>query len=268
MSGKVIYNKAGGYTGFIGNVMFQTAATIGIAVKNNMSYCFPHKEYHNYFKGDIPQPSFPQPSMIDHNEHHYHFTDVILNPSQNYNLTGYYQSEKYWSHCESLIKNIFSYNDDIVDYVDNKYSFLFNKGKVLVSIHVRRGDYLTLPNHHPVLPLSYYIDASKEISSLVNMPITYVVFSDDMAWCRENFDEELLNGSIVFADANTPIQDMCLISLCDHNIIANSSFSWWGSYLNNNIDKIIVAPTKDKWYGSEYKHWNLDDLYLSNWILK
>ncbi len=162
MFGQVIYNKTGGYTGFVGNVLFQTAATIGIALKNKMLYSFPSKEYYSYFKGELPQPS-PNIKTIDYNEPNYHYTDVILNQFDNYNLIGYYQSEKYWSHCSDLIKSLFSFNDDIVNYVNKKYDWLFEKDTTLVSIHVRRGDYLTLPDHHPVLPISYYVDATNKI---------------------------------------------------------------------------------------------------------
>ncbi len=157
--------------------------------------------------------------------------------------------------------------DQVLNYVRKKYDWLLDGSKMLVSIHVRRGDYLKLPENHPVLPISYYIDACQRIQSLISMPLTYVIFSDDMGWCRQNFKDDLFKGGIIFADDNAPIQDMCLISLCNHNIIANSSFSWWGSYLNKNEDKIVIAPTQDKWYGSAYKDWNLNDLYLPTWIL-
>ena len=100
--------------------------------------------------------------------------------------------------------------------------------------------------------------------------VQFVVFSDDPKWCEENFQKsgiEVFEGRCAISAGLTPAQDMYLMSQCDSQIISNSSFSWWAAFLNKNPNKLVFAPTKDKWYGSAYAHWNLDDLYRPEWIL-
>src|SRR3989304_4787876 len=105
----IIYDKSGGYTGFLGNCMFQWASTIGISVKNEMDYSFPYKEYFDYF--EFPFDTF-SPKEIgflktkDYQEKNFHFDEVILEKGFDYNLTGYFQSYKYFEHCEDLIRKL------------------------------------------------------------------------------------------------------------------------------------------------------------------
>lgn len=263
---QVIYDKSGGYTGCLGNIMFQTASSIGITIKNNMYCCFPTKPELSYFNGAIPQSdSLKQIQTIDYNEPNFHYNEVVLDSTKNWNLKGYFQSECYWKHCENTIKEIFTFNDSITDYVKAKYYKLLSNTNKLVSLHVRRGDYLKLQDFHPVLPLEYYINASKKIQEIIKNPITFVIFSDDLNWCKENLTESVLGGQVFYAENNSPIQDMYLMSLCDHNVIANSSFSWWASYLNKNFNKIGIAPKN--WFGKNYVMNDTKDLYLKSWIL-
>jgi hypothetical protein len=88
-----------------------------------------------------------------------------------------------------------------------------------------------------------------------------MVFSDDIEWCKENL--QLENSTFVSTDSD--YVDLCLMSMCNHHIIANSSFSWWGAWLNKNKDKKVVAP--NQWFGSAYEHYKLNDLYCENWII-
>ncbi len=272
MSNIVVYNKEGGYTGFLGNVLFQTAATIGIAVKNHMEYCFPPKDYYKAFVGPIPQRGLTELPVIDYNELNFHYDEVSFYPmpdSCNRNLKGYYQSGKYWKHCEDLIRSTFDFTEDIIKYIAYKYVSNMQPSKICISIHVRRGDYLNSPEHHPTLGVIYYQKASEIMEDILGLPkdaLHYVVFSDDMNWCKDNL-LKTLTGRVTFAEGNSQEQDLYFMSICQHNIIANSSFSWWGSYLNANPDKTIIAPTKDKWFGPAYKDWNVNDLYLPSWIL-
>ncbi|MSQ79829.1 MAG: alpha-1,2-fucosyltransferase [Flavobacteriaceae bacterium] len=274
----VFYDRTGGYTGFLGNVMFQTAAAIGIATKNNMPYLFPHKDYLDIFTGNIPRciPSeianLPFQTVA---EQGFHYSDITLDPNAdvNYNLNGYFQSQKYWQHCEELIHQLFQFKED--EY------FIFAKPQEslypVVSIHVRRGDYLKHPDSHPTLPAIYYINAVQQIKDLLGKTELHLaVFSDDMAWCKEHFTQNSmgLKSIITFIEGQNQAQDLCMMASADHHIIANSSFSWWGSYLsmlnkkyNNEPNPLIVAPTQDKWFGQAYKHHNLSDLYMDNWIL-
>jgi len=124
-----------------------------------------------------------------------------------------------------------------------------------VSLHIRRGDYLRTQDHHPVCSLDYYMDA---LSKFRDKEYKFIVFSDDVDWCRNNFNEDF-----IFTEGNTDYEDMWLMSLCDHNIIANSSFSWWGAWLNDNPNKRVIAPKK--WFGPSYSNWKLDDLFCNDW---
>lgn len=111
-----------------------------------------------------------------------------------------------------------------------------------VAVHIRRGDYLKHKALGGICDLPYYQNAINKIEGLVNKPL-FVIFSDDISWCRENINVE----NVRFVDWNTgeqSFQDMHLMSLCSHNIIANSSFSWWGAWLNANPDKIVISPNK------------------------
>ncbi len=114
-----------------------------------------------------------------------------------------------------------------------------------ISVHVRRGDYATNPAtqaFHGILPAEYYRAAVREVSQAVRNPHFYV-FSDDPDWCRHNLD---LGHSTTFVDHNRArgSDDLRLMSLCAHHIIANSSFSWWGAWLNPREEKIVIAPRR------------------------
>lgn len=264
----IIYDKSGKYSGFLGNIMFQTAATIGIAIKNGHQYGFPYKDDLSFFKGKIPILEMGVPT-IDIPENQFHFEDIVVNPAMlgnNYNLLGYRQSHKYFQHCESLIRELFKFNDNIKEYVENKYLKIIGSSEC-VSIHVRRGDYLNHPDSHPTLDIAYYNKAISLIGDVTGDSRKYIVFSNDFAWCKENFSNHPQINNFIFAEGNEPKHDMFFMTQCNHHIIANSTMSWWGSWLCEYENKVVVAPTKDKWFGKTYAHWNLDDLYLPNWLL-
>lgn len=286
--GTVIYNKTGSYTGWIGNRMFQAAATIGIALYNKMDYLFPPCEYYPFFEGRIPvAENLHTKQTINYTEEGFHFTMPRLDPHHNHNLNGYYQSVKYWQHCEELINKTFQFKNkaamqEKLNAVKGQIcvtalppltgitnTYISSDKIALVSIHVRRGDYLKHPDHHPVLDIvDYYSAAVRKIEDMLQGKYIYLlIFSDDIEWCAKWFSQYIAAGRAEIIEHQSPQDDMCLMSLCDHNIIANSSFSWWGSYLNENKNKIVIAPSKDKWFGKAYAHMSVDDLYLPEWVL-
>ena len=273
--GVVLYDKIGSYSGWMGNCMFQLAATIGTAIKNEMPYAVPVKDYWKYFSGYINigegLDSLP---AIDYTEKNWHYDEIIFeDKTKNYNLLGYYQTRKYWEHCQDEIRQIFSFNEEIRQYTWRKTLFDFNIARYApykISIHVRRGDYLLHPNNHPVLPVEYYVEAAKIIISKIGQELKnfhFIVCSDDIPWCKANFSNlDIFKDRIHFAEGDTQEKDMCLLSICDSHIISNSTMSWWSSYLCTHPDKIIITPTKDKWFGSAYAHWDLKDMYCDEWI--
>ena len=126
------------------------------------------------------------------------------------------------------------------------------------SIHVRRGDYLNSPNHHPTQNMNYYMKAIKKMPK----DSVFLIFSDDINWCKQNFPD--MPEKFKFIEGNKDYEDLYLMSACKNNIICNSTFSWWAAWLNSNESKVIMAP--DTWFGPAYADWNTNDLYCEGWI--
>lgn len=157
---------------------------------------------------------------------------------------GFWQSEKYFSSVNPLVKSTFRFKQPISDKSRELLSVLKTRDNT-VSIHVRRGDYLLdkyKAAYGSICTFEYYQKALSLIKSKIQNPF-FVVFSDDIQWVSEH----LAISEAVYVDWNIGLdswQDMFLMSQCRHNIIANSTFSWWGAWLNNNTDKIVIAPRR------------------------
>ncbi len=188
----------------------------------------------------------PQDIIIIYDNFHYNKIDY--DPSHNYYLGGYWQSEKYFIDIENTIRDNLEPTESIKDKLLSAYPVSNS-----VSIHIRRTDYLALSTIHPVQSISYY----EEALSLVKYK-NILVFSDDIDWCKQNLKFQ----NMIFVENNDNIEDMWLMSLCEHNIIANSSFSWWGAWLNKNKNKTVIAPSK--WFGEGY--FCDIDIVPNNWI--
>lgn len=158
---------------------------------------------------------------------------------QNILFYGYWQNKKYLKCVREKLKSDFSFptlNDK------NKVLYEKIKNKDSVSVHIRRGDYLKDESLSSICDIVYYKEAIKLCQKRIDDPV-FVFFSDDIKWCRDNFH----NLKAIFVDWNTGVEsyrDMQMMSLCSHNIIANSTFSFWGAWLNNNMEKIVIAPVK------------------------
>ncbi len=154
-------------------------------------------------------------------------------------LKGYWQSEKYFNAAAAAVLKSFSFSG--AGDEENKNLLLQVRHSGSVSIHIRRGDYATSDSNF-ILPVSYYRKAIEYITNRIAHP-EFFVFSDDPAWAAENL--QVSNAVFVSHNANhNSYRDMQLMSCCSHNIIANSSFSWWGAWLNANKEKIVIAPAK------------------------
>lgn len=171
------------------------------------------------------------------------YGQVTRNDSVYYD--GYWQNEKNFLNCRDSILKSFTF-PKIDDKTNRDFVCALTKENA-VACHIRRGDYLKEPNMCVCTP-SYYASSISKMNELVN-PTMYCIFSDDMFWCRENVVDLIgVDKKIIFVDWNrgeNSFRDMQLMSLCKHNIIANSSFSWWGAWLNKNPDKVVISP--DKW---------------------
>ena len=156
-----------------------------------------------------------------------------LAPNVNWDVRGSFHTYQYWhENREELLKE-FQFKSEIVKKAKK---FLAPITVPTVSMHFRRTDYLQVSSLN--LNSQYYFDACELVLNKLNQDIMIVVFSDDIAWCKENVKGE----NIIHSEGHTQYEDMYIMSLCEHNIIANSTFSWWGAYLNQNPDKIVVCP--------------------------
>lgn len=180
-------------------------------------------------------------------------------------FSGFWQTEQYFESIAETIRKDFQFNVAMDSQTEVIAREIVNCNSV--SIHFRRGDYLTsivTREIHGICSLDYYLSAKQVIDEKVN-PDKYFIFSDDIEWVKQNFQAPL--DKSVFVNHNTGInswQDMYLMSLCKHNIVANSSFSWWGAWLNANQNKQVVAP--EPWFISKEPFFDMKDIVPKSWI--
>ena len=269
--------------GRLGNQMFQLAATIGIAkergfeagipienctrkigngpidvktglqmnVKCDLLDCFeiPSK-YLIPFSGLNPQYIYY--------EGDFKFNPQVLSLNSHTDLSGYFQNERYFKNCKEEIQDTFTFKQK---YVEESESFMLknirsvSKHKDVISLHVRRGDYTLYPDHHPVCSDIYYKSAIGRFDSDNSV---FLVFSDDIEWCKKKFEGD----NFIFSDSNNPYVDLSIMTMCDHHIIANSSFSWWGAWLNRSENKRVIAPSK--WFGPLLPK-DTSEIYCEGW---
>jgi len=176
-------------------------------------------------------------------------------------LEGYWQSYKYFRGYEDLVSGLFEFpkstgnNKKLLEEIYSTES---------ISLHVRRGDYNTKTSrkYHGLMPLGYYRKAMKIIEPKLTKPRLFV-FSDEIDWCKKNVRFDIPTVFVDSNSLNTGPQDMKLMSACKHNIIANSSFSWWAAWLNRNPKKTVIAP-KNWFAGEEHQ---IADRIPKDWIL-
>ena len=154
-------------------------------------------------------------------------------------VDGYWQSEEYFKDIEKKVRNTFQFPEFTEEKNINLMSQLQNFNSV--SIHVRRGDYIGVSRFVALGKTLYYQKAIKYMKEHIEHPL-FVVLSDDISWCKENLDIPLNSIYVDWNQNENSYRDMQIMSKCKHNIIANSSFSWWGAWLNENVDKIVIAP--------------------------
>jgi len=196
------------------------------------------------------------------NERTHSFTPSMLESPRNSFVGGFWQTEKYFSAISEIIRKDFSFTplqDDANKILADKITSCNS-----VSMHVRRGDYVSNPEttkFHGTCGLEYYKAAVKLISDKVSNCKLFV-FSDDIDWVKQNLVTEIPMEYINHNIGEKAYIDMQLMSLCKYNIIANSSFSWWAAWLNANKDKIVIAP--QKWFNDSSV--DTKDVIPENWI--
>jgi hypothetical protein len=191
-------------------------------------------------------------------EKNFSYNHELFNQTKSIYLDGYFQSEKYFLPCENEIRKEFTFKSKL-NQNEIKYWQSMQTSQS-VSLHIRRGDYVGNSILAP-LPMSYYEKAILQVVESLQNP-HFFVFSDDLKWAKENLN---LHHPVTYVEGhigNDSYRDMRLMSLCKHHIIANSSFSWWGAWLNASPDKLVFAP-KD-WFSD--KSINDKDLIPTTWI--
>lgn len=254
----------------LGNQMFEIAAALAYAKEYDFHACFPdlanipfwgvpNNLKYVFWRLDHPKVA---PGKID-----FVFKEngkPIPPPGpnrRNIRISGDFQSEKYFAHQKEEILKAFAPSKDILDYLHTKYKDILTH-PCSVGVHVRTflKDYGHLPTENEVhyfAGIEYYEKAVEQFPE----DALFVVCSDNIPWCKKNLSH--IAPNIVFIEGNIHVYDMYLMSLCKHNITANSTFSWWSAYLNPNPDKIVV--TLNNWYG---KWWagSTKKIVLDDWI--
>tara|TARA_Y100000034_G_scaffold124541_1_gene172858 strand:+ start:262 stop:1062 length:801 start_codon:yes stop_codon:yes gene_type:complete len=262
-----------GLNGRLGNQMFQYAAVLALAKLLNYDYCIPDvppsEDPTRRFELDkgfnITAKKTDDFTFVEHR-----YTENIIQPDpllwknrdvpDNIDLFGYFQSEECFKNIKGLIRTEFQFKDDIYEEANNLYTSLIGKNEEGISVHVRRTDYVNNEHNHPLQGDDYYIPALKKFEANYNK---FLIVSDDIDWCRQY--SPFQSEKFIFIENTNHFVDMCLMTLCTHNIISNSSFSWWGAWLNPNPNKIVVAPKT--WFGPSLINKNPNFHLPPSWIL-
>lgn len=250
--------KSLGKFGRLGNQMFQFAFLYNTGKKTGfeIGYDFSNKPLiSQIFKLPCKNSDdvYPKNKAVELNNFAYFDTK---NTPDNTDYVGYFQNSKYIEEYENEFRQIFTFD---TEKMKNCYGFIKDLkekiNKEFVALHVRRTDYINASEMHLVCDKAYYKRAIDNFGS----DYFYILFTDDKEWCSKEF--KFIPNIIM--NNNTEI-DLILMSLCDHNIISNSSYSWWGSWLNENLNKKIIAP--NRWFNKVGPQ-NWHEIYRKDMVL-
>lgn len=272
--------------GGLGNQLFQIFTTMAYSFRHRIPFVFEYSDllttgkhrptYWNNFLKNLKV--FTRKYVLDfalYNEKSFNYNELLPPYKLNFNnigvkLHGYYQSYKYFQdEYENIIRLIGLRN--IQKYIKDKYRELyFSNNKINISMHFRLGDYKNNPAYHHIMTTEYYINSLNNILNKLtdtnNIQILYFCEAEDNNIVTNTINKIKENINIQFIKVDDDINDweqLIIMSCCDHNIIANSSFSWWGAYFNDNTNKLICYPSI--WFGPACSH-NTSDLCPSEWI--
>lgn len=192
------------------------------------------------------------------------FDDELMFIGDDKYIDGYFQSEKYFLKNREVLLSQISLKDSMSTY-GSRIQREISTCKLSCSIHIRRGDYLGNKTPHAVLDITYYTKCIEMLEKRFSKNVHYYIFSEDLNldWVVDNFN--LKNSTFIESDQDRcPNEDIFLMSLCDHNIIANSSYSWWGAWLNKNVLKRVYAPSV--WLSDKKNNDLIFDLIPKSWI--
>ncbi len=255
----LVYDHINDYkiAGRLGNQMFIVASIMGLAKTYHREYDFGiagwnYADRFGFVMNNATNHNIPHVSLTWYSTFGYDKKLVEYIASQHNNhmiltVPGYLQHYRYFHHHNDYILDLFNPNPKQIKHNT-------------CSIHVRRGDYVNLSRHHPCCSMEYYREAIKLIQAKHGQHVTFRIYSDDIGWCKQNFKGD----EYEFSENNDEVEDLLEMATCEHNIIANSSYSWWGAYLNRNKNKIIIKPKK--WFGSALNNLDASGFNIKGWI--
>ena len=239
--------------GRLGNQMFQYALLRGVAARTGYGVEIPAGPKVTLWSFPLNAGKSAEEALYPHNfrERGFGFCPEVFDQPDGTDYTGYYQTEKYFSHIEAEIRTTFLFPQTIMEEIAPVRT-LRQRGPV-VSVHVRRRDYVN-NDAHADLYGDYYPNAMRMFDAC-----TYLIVSDDIPWCRQRFqgsNMQFFHGSSMYAD-------LAAMAACDHHIISNSTFSWWGAWLNPSPAKQVVRPSV--WWGARTAHLEDADICPESW---
>lgn len=265
-----------GSNGRLGNQLFQYAICFATAKELNTELIIPQENIlhenpfvkcHLYDLFNLKTKTaknlkvnniFKEPCNTEDNIINYDYKNLIHTIPDNTSIEGWFQSYKCFIKYEDELKSQLLIHDNII--FDAKQILKNYNNKKIVSIHVRRGDYVTGYSHLFYLNDIQYI---QEAITYFKGDYNFLITSDDIEWCKMNLANY---KNFYFSESNNDLLDFALMSLCDHNIISNSTFSWWAAFLNKNINKKVVMPSK--WFKKNIPNKVLtENLLLKDWII-
>ena len=267
--------------GGLGNQLFQVFHLISYSIDNKVPFYFEEQlqerndrpfYWTNFLHSLKPFLKSAATQLPIYKELAFHFTPIpcFQDIGKDFRFFGYFQSYKYFENnfdtiCKLL--RIEKQKQQIIDKYDNDY--IFNR---CISLHFRIGDYKDIQQHHPIVSIEYYKKALETIVNNTNKNdwnILYFYEQQDREQVQNNITRlraSFPKMNFIPIDVTIPdYEQMLCMSLCCHNIIANSSFSWWGAYINNNINKIVCYPDPDNWFGPAQGNKNMTDMFPTIW---
>ena len=254
-----------GIIGRLGNQMFQYAALRGIADKHGYDFTIPESDFNDEWNDHQLFEVFDLPNLKNRGrvadkflqERQFNYdSELVEQCPDDVSLYGYFQTEKYFSHITDSIKEDFTFKKDVLENCKEVMEELSEP----IALHVRRTDYVEKSQDHPPCSLKYYHEALKRFHE--KRPV--VIFSDDVKWCKEQ--DIFKPDRFLVSETDNNVYDLCMMTMCDDYIIANSSFSWWGAWLSHNPDPTVIAPKK--WFGDTgytAKN-NTEDICPDRWV--
>lgn len=255
----ISFTKLGTH-GRLGNQLFQIASTLGLADILKTKAVFPQWEYSEFLENAFPvgvcNGVIVKEKTFEYDEKLTREIAMAYRRNGYVDLFGYFQSYKYWGHCQPYIKNFLKWDAEIIKQQRRKFYKAFEKQTI--AIHIRRGDYIDNPSY-VTLPINYYITAM--LDNFKNWEeYNILVFSDNISYCKVHFD---CLPNVFFAEGNSDIEDLILMSECDNFILSNSSFSFWAAYLGEKKGTKIIRPKA--YFSGNLKNNSTDDFWPHQW---